>query len=71
MTTYTNPFTGQTINPSASGYEQLALTANVSMEWPINGIDGTPASNIIDVSATSSGTSTGWLLQRRSRPANR
>lgn len=63
MTTYTNPFTGQTINPSASGYEQLALTANVSMEWPINGIDGTPASNIIDVFATSSGTSTGWLLQ--------
>lgn len=62
MTSYVSPFTGQTINPSAVGYEQLALTANVSMEWPINGITGTPASNIIDVSATSSGTATGWLL---------
>lgn len=63
MTTYTNPFTGQTVNPASVSYEQLSLTANVTMQWPINGIDGTPASNIIDVNATSSGTSTGWLLQ--------
>lgn len=63
MTSYVNPFTGQTVNPSAVGYESLSLTANTSLEWPINGIDGTPASNIIDVTATSSGTGTGWLLQ--------
>lgn len=63
MPSYTNPFTGQTINPAAVGYESLSLTANISLEWPINGIDGTPASNIIDVTATSSGTGTGWLLQ--------
>jgi hypothetical protein len=63
MPSYTNPFTGQTINPAAVGYESLSLTANVALEWPINGIDGTPASNIIDVTATSSGTGTGWLLQ--------
>ena len=63
MTTYTNPFTGQTINPSAVGYESLSLTANTALEWPINGINGTPASNIIDVTATSSGTATGWLLE--------
>ena len=63
MTTYTNPFTGQTISPSAVSYEQLDLTADVTMEWPINGNDGIPASNIIDVDATSSGTATGWLLQ--------
>lgn len=63
MTTYTSPFTGQTINPSAVGYESLALTANTLLEWPINGITGTPASNIIDVTATSPGTSTGWLLE--------
>jgi hypothetical protein len=63
MPSYTNPFTGQTINPAAVGYESLSLTANVQLEWPINGIDGTPASNIIDVTATSSGTGTGWLLE--------
>jgi len=63
MTTYTNPFTGQTISPSDVGYESLALTADTALEWPINGITGTPASNIIDVTATSSGTATGWLLE--------
>lgn len=63
MTTYTNPFTGQTVNPSAVGYESLSITANTVLQWPINGIDGIPASNIIDVTATSSGTGTGWLLE--------
>ena len=63
MTTYVNPFTGQTVSPSSVSYEELALTANTELEWPINGNDNTPASSIIDVDATSSGTSTGWLLQ--------
>lgn len=63
MTSYVNPFTGQTISPSSVSYESLSLTANLTLEWPINGITGTPASSIIDVTATSSGTSTGWLLQ--------
>jgi hypothetical protein len=63
MTSYVNPFTGQTISPSSVSYESLSLTANLSLEWPINGTTGTPASSIIDVTATSSGTSTGWLLE--------
>lgn len=63
MTTYTNPFTGQTISPSSVSYTTLSLTANNQLEWPINGNDNTPASNIIDVTATSSGTGTGWLLE--------
>jgi hypothetical protein len=63
MTTYTNPFTGQTVSPSSVSYETLALTANLQLEWPINGNDNTPASSIIDVTATSSGTITGWLLE--------
>ena len=63
MTTYTNPFTGQTVSPSSVSYETLSLTANTTLEWPINGNDNTPASSIIDVTATSSGTSTGWLLE--------
>ena len=63
MTTYTNPFTGQTISPSQVSYEALSLTADLQLEWPINGNDATPASAIIDVTATSSGTATGWLLE--------
>jgi len=53
MTTYTNPFTGQTIEPSAVSYESLSLTANTTLDWPINGNDTTPASSIIDVTTTS------------------
>jgi len=63
MTAYVNPFTGQTVSPSSVSYEALSLTANLSLQWPINGITGTPASSIIDVTATSSGTGTGWLLE--------
>jgi len=63
MTTYVNPFTGQTVSPSSVSYEELSLTANTELEWPINGNDNTPASSIIDVTATASGGPTGWLLQ--------
>jgi hypothetical protein len=63
MTTYTNPFTGQTISPSSVSYESISITADTTLEWPINGTTGTPASSIIDVTATSSGTATGWLLE--------
>ena len=63
MTTYINPFTGQTVSPSSVSYESLSLTANLELQWPINGNDSTPASSIIDVTATSSGTPTGWLLE--------
>ena len=63
MTSYFNPFTGQTVSPSSVSYESLSLTANLELQWPINGNDNTPASSIIDVTATSSGTSTGWLLE--------
>lgn len=65
MATYTNPFTGQTINPSSVSYESLSITADTSLQWPINGNDSTPASNIIDVTATvnSSAPTVGWLLK--------
>jgi hypothetical protein len=63
MTSYVNPFTGQTVSPSSVSYESLSLTSNLELQWPINGNDNTPASSIIDVTATSSGTSTGWLLE--------
>lgn len=53
MTTYTNPFTGQTVEPSAVSYESLSLTADTTLDWPINGNSTTPASSIIDVTTTS------------------
>ena len=53
MTTYTNPFTGQTIEPSAVSYESLSLTADTTLDWPINGNDTAPASSILDVTTTS------------------
>ena len=49
MTTYTNPFTGQTISPSQVGYEALALTANTTLQWPVNGNNTNVVANIIDV----------------------
>lgn len=52
MTTYVNPFTGQTIQPSSVSYESLSISANTVLEWPINGNDTTPAASIIDVTAT-------------------
>jgi hypothetical protein len=55
MTSYTNPFTGQTISPSSVSYESLTLSKDTVLEWPINGNINTPASNIIDVTATAPG----------------
>lgn len=52
MTTYTNPFTGQTIEPSAVSYESISLTADTTLDWPINGNNTTPASSIADVTTT-------------------
>jgi hypothetical protein len=55
MTSYVNPFTGQTISPSSVSYESLSISADTTLEWPINGNTGTPASSIIDVTATTTG----------------
>jgi len=55
MTTYTNPYTGQTINPSQVGYEYVALTANTELQWPINGNTTDVVANIIEVSASAAG----------------
>jgi len=55
MTTYTNPFTGQTISPSSVSYESITLSGNLTLEWPINGNDATPVSSILDVTATAPG----------------
>ena len=49
---YTNPFTGQTISPTPTGYESLTLTVDTVLEWPINGNTSSVVANIIQVTAT-------------------
>jgi hypothetical protein len=55
MTTYTNPFTGQTISPSQVGYESLSISTDTELQWPINGNTTDVVANIIEVSATVGG----------------
>jgi hypothetical protein len=56
MTTYVNPLTGQTINPSQVGYESLTLSASTFLEWPINGnFSPYVVASIIEVTATTTG----------------
>jgi hypothetical protein len=52
MTTYQNPFTGQTINPSQVGYESLSISTNTTLQWPINGNNSNVVANIMDITAT-------------------
>lgn len=54
MTSYYNPFTGQTISPASVSYEALTISANTQLSWPINGNpqSSTPVSSIVDVTAT-------------------
>jgi hypothetical protein len=50
---YVNPITGQTINPSQVGYESLTISANTSLDWPINGTTNQDVvAAIIQVTAT-------------------
>lgn len=52
MTTYTNPYTSQTISPSQVGYEELTISTNTELQWPINGNTTDVVANIIEVTAT-------------------
>jgi hypothetical protein len=55
MTSYISPYTGQTVNPSQVGYEQLTISADTVLDWPINGNVSSVVANIIEVSATTAG----------------
>ena len=52
MTTYVDPYTGVTINPSQVGYEALTISTDTTLQWPINGNTGSVVANQIDVTAT-------------------
>ena len=56
MTTYTNPFTGQTVSPAQVSYESLTISTNTTLVWPVNGTNGSlTTANIIEVTATTGG----------------
>lgn len=55
MTSYVNPFTGQTVSPSQVGYEALSITADTTLQWPVNGNTSDIVANIIDVTASTNG----------------
>jgi len=57
MTTYTNPYTGQTISPTQVGYEALTISTNTLLQWPINGNTSDVVANIIEVTATTTNLS--------------
>jgi hypothetical protein len=52
---YTNPYTGQTVSPSQVGYEQLSISSDVVLAWPINGNTDSVVANIIEITATTTG----------------
>ena len=52
MTSYVSPYTGQTINPSQVGYENLTLTTTyTALQWPVNGNTTSVVANIIEATA--------------------
>lgn len=55
MTSYLNPYTGQTISPSQVGYESLTISTDTILEWPINGNTDSVVANIIEVTASTAG----------------
>jgi hypothetical protein len=53
---YVNPITGQTISPSQVGYDQLTISTDTELDWPINGTTNTNVvAAIIQVTATTTG----------------
>lgn len=54
-TSYTNPYTGQTISPSQVGYESLTISTDTTLQWPVNGNTSNVVANIIEVTATTTG----------------
>jgi len=51
-TSYTNPYSGSTISPSQVGYENLTISTDTVLAWPINGNTTDVVANIIEVTAT-------------------
>jgi hypothetical protein len=62
---FVSPFTGNVIQPTDVSYRAITLSANIQLEWPINGnATDDYSARIMQVTATSAG------LQLRMPPAN-
>ena len=62
---YNSPFTGNVVQPTDVAYRAITLSANLQLEWPINGnATDDYAARIMEVTATT----TGLLLEMP--PAN-
>ena len=62
---YNSPFTGNVVQPTDVSFRSITLSANLQLEWPINGnATDDYAARIMQVSATTSG------LELRMPPAN-
>lgn len=56
MTTYTNPFSGDVIDPTDVSFIALTLSVDTYLQWPVNGNDsGNVAARIIQVTDTVTG----------------
>lgn len=56
MTTYTNPFSGDVIDPTDVSFIALTLSVDTYLQWPVNGNDtGNVAARIIQVTTSASG----------------
>lgn len=54
MSSYNSPFTGNVIQPTDVSYRRITLTADLQLEWPINGTtDDAAAARIMEVSTAS------------------
>lgn len=57
MTTYTSPFSGDTVQPTDVSFKSYVLTANIVLYWPLNGVPDTfnIAARIMNISAAAAG----------------
>ena len=58
MTTYTSPFTGDVVQPTDVSYASYAISADLTLVWPVNGnISTSVAARIMDITPSTSGLS--------------
>ena len=57
MTTYNSPFSGDVIQPTDVSYVAYNISANLTLDWPVNGTTGNVAARIMQISATTTGLS--------------
>jgi len=52
---FIDPFTGQTISPSPTGYELLEISSDVKLQWPVNGNTELIVANVMDINPLTAG----------------